>query len=87
MRYPYTDKKLICINNISLVEIMENDVVITLDSGRKLSVYSSYDSSDREDVFRVLKKEIRCGEIDIDLRELQNHMKFYHGVESGTWFS
>ena len=87
MRYLYTDRKLVCIENISLVEIFQNEIVLTLNSGRKLSVFSTNNDSDLNEVFHELSKEIRRGDSDIDMWELQNHMKFYNGVDEGTWYS
>ncbi len=84
MRYLYTDRKLICIENISLVEIFQNEIVLTLNSGRKLSVFSTGNDSDLIEIFHELSEEIRCGDSDIDMWEFQYHKKFYHGVDSGT---
>ena len=87
MRYLYTDRKLVCIENISLVEIFQNEIVLTLNSGRKVSVFSLDNESDLNEVFHELSKEIRCGDSDIDMWEFQNHLKFYNGVDEGTSLS
>ena len=87
MRYLYTDRKLVCIENISLVEIFQNEIVLTLNSGRNVSVFSLDNESDLNEVFHELSKEIRCGDSDIDMWEFQNHLKFYNGVDEGTWYS
>ena len=87
MRYLYTDRKLVCIENISLVEIFQNEIVLTLNSGRKLSVFSTDNDSDLKEVFHELSKEICRGDSDIDMWEFQNHLKFYNGVDEGTWYS
>ena len=62
-------------------------VILTLNSGRKLSVFSTNNDSDLNEVFHELIKEIRRGDSDIDMWEFQNHMKFYNGVDEGTWYS
>ena len=86
MRYIYSNRNLICIDNISLMEIFQDEIVLTLDSGRKLGVFSTKKSDDLEYVFNELSKEIRRGDYNIDMIEFQLHMKIYRGVEGGTWF-
>ena len=86
MRYIYSNRNLICIDNISLMEIYQDEIVLTLDSGRKLSVFSTKKSDDLEYVFKELSKEIRRDNYNIDMNEYQLHMKIYHGIEEGTWF-
>ena len=87
MRYIYSNRKLICIENISLMEIcFENKIVLTLDSGRKLSVFSTKKSDDLEYVFNELSKEIRCNNCNIDMFDFKLYMKICHGIEEGIWF-
>ena len=86
MRYIYSNTKLICIENISLMEIFQDEIVLTLDSGRKLSVFSTKKSDDLEYVFNELSKEIRCNNCNIDMIEFRLYMKIYYGIEDGTWF-
>ena len=86
MRYIYSNRNLICVDNISLMEIFQDEIVLTLDSGRKLGVFSTKKSDDLEYVFNELSKEIRRGDYNIDMIEFQLHMKIYHGIEEGTWF-
>lgn len=86
MRYIYSNRNLICIDNISLMEIFQDEIVLTLNSGRKLSVFSTKKSDDLEYVFIELSKEIRHDNCNIDMIGFQLHMKNYHGVEGGTWF-
>ena len=86
MRYIYSNTKLICIENISLMEIFQDEIVLTLNSGRKLGVFSTKKSDDLEYVFNELSKEIRCNNCNIDMIEFRLHMEIYHGIEEGTWF-
>jgi len=86
MRYIYSNRNLICIDNISLMEIFQDEIVLTLDSGRKLGVFSTKKSDDLEYVFNELSKEIRRGDYNIDMIEFQLHMKIYHGIEEGIWY-
>ena len=86
MRYIYSNRKLICIENISLMEIFKNEIVLTLNSGRKLGVFSTKKSDDLEYVFNELSKKIRCDGYNIDMIEFRLHIKIYHGIEEGTWF-
>ena len=86
MRYIYSNMNLICIDNISLMEIFQDEIVLTLDSGRKLGVFSTKKSDDLEYVFNELSKEIRRGNCNIDMIGFQLRMKIYHGIEEGTWF-
>ena len=86
MRYIYSDSKLICIDNISVMEIVMGEIVITLNSGKKCRVYASSNETDVDTVFKELVEDICCNENDIDMWEFQYHMKFYCGVEDGTWF-
>ena len=86
MRYIYSNRNLICIDNISLMEIYQDEIVFTLDSGRKLSVFSTKKSDDLEYVFNELSKEIRRDNYNIDMNNYQLHMKIYHGIEEGTWY-
>lgn len=76
MRYIYSNTKLICIENISLMEIFQDEIVLTLNSGRKLSVFSTKKSDDLEYVFNELSKEIRRGDCNIDMIEFRLHIKF-----------
>ena len=86
MRYIYSNRNLICIDNISLMEIFQDEIVLTLDSGRKLGVFSTKKSDDLEYVFNELSKEIRRGDCNIDMIEFRLQIKIYHGIEEGTWF-
>ena len=86
MRYIYSNRNLICIDNISLMEIYQDEIVLTLDSGRKLSVFSTKKSDDLEYVFNELSREICRDKYNIDMNNYQLHMKIYHGIEEGTWF-
>lgn len=86
MRYIYSNRNLICIDNISLMEIFQDEIVLTLDSGRKLGVFSTKKSDDLEYVFNELSEEIRRGNYNIDMIGFRLLMKKYHGVEDGTWF-
>ena len=86
MRYIYSNRNLICIDNISLMEIFQDEIVLTLDSGRKLSVFSTKKSDDLEYVFNELSREICRDKYNIDMNNYQLHMKIYHGIEEGTWF-
>ena len=86
MRYIYSNRNLICIDNISLMEIFQDEIVLTLDSGRKLGVFSTKKSDDLEYVFNELSKEIRRNEEDICMFEFKNYITWYHGIEEGTWF-
>ena len=86
MRYIYSNRNLICVDSISLMEIFQDNIVLTLDSGRKLGVFSTKKSDDLEYVFNELSKEIRRGDCNIDMIEFRLYMKIYHGIEEGTWF-
>lgn len=86
MRYIYSNRNLICIDNISLMEIFQDEIVLTLDSGRKLGVFSTKKSDDLKYVFNELSKEIRRENCNIDMINFQIHMKIYRGIEEGTWF-
>ena len=86
MRYIYSNRNLICVDNISLIEIFQDEIVLTLDSGRKLGVFSTKKSDDLEYVFNELSKKIRRDGYNIDMIEFQLHMKIYRGIEEGTWF-
>ena len=86
MRYIYSNKNLICVDNISLMEIFQDNIVLTLDSGKKLSVFSTKKSDDLEYVFNELSKKIRRDGYNIDMIEFQLHMKIYRGIEEGTWY-
>ena len=86
MRYIYSNRNLICVDNISLMEIFQDKIVLTLDSGRKLSVFSTKKNDDLEYVFNELSKKIRRDGYNIDMIEFQLHMKIYRGIEEGTWF-
>ena len=86
MRYIYSNRNLICVDNISLMEIFQNEIVLTLDSGRKLGVFSTKKSDDLEYVFNELSKKIRRDGYNIDMIEFQLHMKIYRGIEEGTWY-
>ena len=86
MRYIYSNRNLICIDNISLMEIFQDEIVLTLDSGRKLGVFSTKKSDDLEYVFNELSEEIRRGNYNIDMIGFRLLMKNYHGIEEGTWF-
>ena len=86
MRYIYSNRNLICIDNISLMEIYQDEIVLTLDSGRKLSVFSTKKSDDLEYVFNELTKEICRDNNNINMYKFQSYMKIYHGIEEGTWF-
>ena len=86
MRYIYSNRNLISVDSISLMEIFQDKIVLTLDSGRKLSVFSTKKSDDLEYVFNELSKEIRRDDCNIDMIGFQLHMKIYRGIEEGTWF-
>ena len=86
MRYIYSNRNLICVDKISLIEIFQDEIVLTLDSGRKLGVFSTKKSDDLEYVFNELSKEIRRDGYNIDMNNFQLHMKIYRGIEEGTWF-
>ncbi len=86
MRYIYSNRNLICVDKISLIEIFQDEIVLTLDSGRKLGVFSTKKSDDLEYVFNELSKKIRRDGYNIDMIEFQLHMKIYRGIEEGTWF-
>ena len=86
MRYIYSNRNLISVDSISLMEIFQDNIVLTLNSGRKLSVFSTKKSDDLEYVFIELSKEIRRDNCNINMIEFQLHMKIYHGIEEGTWF-
>ena len=86
MRYIYSNRNLICIDNISLMEIFQDEIILTLDSGRKLGVFSTKKSDDLEYVFNELSKEIRRGDCNIDIIEFRLHIIIYHGIEEGTWY-
>lgn len=86
MRYIYSNRNLICIDNISLMEIFQDEIILTLDSGRKLGVFSTKKSDDLEYVFNELSKEIRRDNCNIDMINFQLHMKIYRGIEEGTWY-
>lgn len=86
MRYIYSNRNLICVDSISLMEIFQDEIVLTLDSGRKLSVFSTKKSDDLEYVFNELSREIRRDNCNIDMIEYQLHMELYHGIEEGTWY-
>lgn len=86
MRYIYSNRNLISVDNISLMEIFKNEIVLTLDSGRKLGVFSTKKSDDLEYVFNELSKKIRRDDCNIDMIEFQLYMKIYYGIEEGTWF-
>ena len=86
MRYIYSNRNLISVDSISLMEIFQDNIVLTLDSGRKLSVFSTKKSDDLEFVFNELSKEIRRNEEDICMFEFKNYIAWYHGIEEGTWF-
>ena len=86
MRYIYSNRNLISVDSISLMEIFQDNIVLTLDSGKKLSVFSTKKSDDLEYVFNELSKEIRRGNCNIDMIEFRLHMKIYHGIEEGTWY-
>jgi len=86
MRYIYSDSKLINIDNISTMEIVMNEIIITLNSGRKLRVYTTSKDSDLDVVFSELLREIRCSEDDIDWYIFRCHIQWYQGIEDGTWF-
>ena len=86
MRYIYSNRNLICIDNISLMEIFQDEIILTLNSGRNLGVFSTKKSDDLEYVFNELSKEIRRGDCDIDMIEFRLHIKIYHGIEEGTWY-
>lgn len=86
MRYIYSNRNLICVDSISLMEIFQDEIVLTLNSGRKLSVFSTKKSDDLEYVFNELSKKIRRDGYNIDMIEFQLHMKIYRGIEEGTWF-
>jgi hypothetical protein len=68
------------------MEIFQDEIILTLDSGRKLGVFSTKKSDDLEYVFNALSKEIRHGDYNIDMIEFRLYMKIYHGIEEGTWF-
>jgi hypothetical protein len=68
------------------MEIIQDEIVLTLDSGRKLIVFSTKKSDDLEYVFKVLSKEICRDNYNIDMIEFQLHMKIYRGIEEGTWY-
>ena len=86
MRYIYSNRNLISVDSISLMEIFQDEIVLTLNSGRKLSVFSTKKSDDLEYVFIELSKKIRRDDYNIDMNNFQLHMKIYHGIEEGTWF-
>ena len=86
MRYIYSNRNLISVDSISLMEIFQDNIVLTLNSGRKLSVFSTKKSDDLEYVFNELSKEIRRNEEDICMFEFKNYIAWYHGIEEGTWF-
>jgi len=86
MCYIYSNRNLICVDSISLMEIFQDAIVLTLNSGRKLSVFSTKKSDDLEYVFIELSKEIRHGNCNIDMIGFRLLMKNYHGIEEGTWF-
>jgi len=86
MRYIYSNRNLISVDSISLMEIFQDNIVLTLNSGRKLSVFSTKKSDDLEYVFIELSKEIRRDNCNIDMIEFRLYMKIYHGIEEGTWF-
>jgi len=68
------------------MEIFQDEIVLTLDSGRKLSVFSTKKSDDLEYVFNELSREICRDKYNIDMNNYQLHMKIYHGIEEGTWY-
>lgn len=86
MRYIYSNRNLICVDSISLMEIFQDEIVLTLNSGRKLSVFSTKKSDDLEYVFIELSKKIRRDNYNINMNNFQLHMKIYRGIEEGTWF-
>ena len=86
MRYIYSNRNLISVDSISLMEIFQDKIILTLNSGRKLSVFSTKKSDDLEYVFIELSKKIRRDDYNIDMNNFQLHMKIYHGIEEGTWF-
>jgi len=86
MRYIYSNRNLISVDSISLMEIFQDEIVLTLNSGRKLSVFSTKKSDDLEYVFNELSKKIRRDDYNIDMNNFQLHMKIFHGIEEGTWF-
>ena len=86
MSYIYSNRNLICVDSISLMEIFQDNIVLTLDSGKKLSVFSTKKSDDLEYVFNELSKKIRRDGYNIDMIEFQLHMKIYRGIEEGTWY-
>jgi hypothetical protein len=86
MRYIYSNRNLISVDSISLMEIFQDKIVLTLNSGRKLSVFSTKKSDDLEYVFNELSKKIRRDDYNIDMNNFQLHMKIYRGIEEGTWY-
>jgi hypothetical protein len=86
MRYIYSNRNLISVDSISLMEIFQDKIVLTLNSGRKLSVFSTKKSDDLEYVFNELSKKIRRDDYNIDMNNFQLHMKIFHGIEEGTWY-
>ena len=65
MRYIYSNRNLICVDNISLMEIFQDEIILTLDSGRKLGVFSTKKSDDLEYVFMNCQR--RFGAITVTL--------------------
>lgn len=89
MRYIYSNRTMINVESIVTVEVVMNKVVITLNSGKTITVYISHGKNSEDDVISVfmeLTKEIRCNKEDICMFEFKNYIAWYCGVEEGTWF-
>jgi len=89
MRYIYSNRTMINVESIATVEIVMNKVVITLNSGKTITVYTSYGKNSEDDVtsvFMELTEEIRCNEEDICMFEFKKYITWYRSVDVGTWF-
>ena len=89
MRYIYSNRTMINVESIATVEVVMDKVVIVLNSGKTITVYTSHGKNSEDDVISVfmeLTKEIRCGNCNIDMIGFRLLMKNYHGIEEGTWF-
>jgi hypothetical protein len=89
MRYIYSNRTMINVESIATVEIVMNKVVITLNSGKTITVYASHGKNSEDDVtsvFMELTKEIRCNEENICIFEFKNYIAWYRGIDDGTWF-
>jgi len=89
MRYIYSNRTMINVESIATVEVVMDKVVIVLNSGKTITVYTSHGKNSKDDVISVfmeLTKEIRRNEEDICMFEFKNYMTWYCGVDDGIWF-